>query len=131
MASRFATLLSRQGTGLARSALARGYSTGAATGNEFVAERMHIKEHAAKSADLWRKVSIYVCIPGSIVLGVYIYGIEAEHHAHAMHEFHENGEQAPEKTKYEYNTIRKKAFPWGDGSKTLFHNDIFNTAASP
>ncbi|KAN0060628.1 Cytochrome c oxidase subunit 6A [Thecaphora frezii] len=130
MASRFATLLTRQGTGLARSTLARNYST-ASAGSEFIAERTHIKEHAAKSAELWRKVSMYVCIPGSFVLGFYIYGIEAEHHNHIVHEYHEAGNQAPERTKYEYNTIRRKGFPWGDGSKSLFHNDMVNHTALP
>ncbi|SPO21732.1 related to COX13 - cytochrome-c oxidase chain VIa [Ustilago trichophora] len=103
----------------------------AAGETEFVAERMHQKEHAAKSADLWRKVSLYVCIPGSIVLGVYIYGIEKHHYEHMVHEYHENGDQPPERTFYEYNNIRRKAFPWGDGSKSFFHNDMINYSVSP
>lgn len=28
-------------------------------------EQEHAKEHAAKSAELWRKISMYICIPGS------------------------------------------------------------------
>lgn len=28
-------------------------------------EQEHAKEHAAKSADFWRKVTYYICIPGS------------------------------------------------------------------
>ncbi|KAI3486517.1 hypothetical protein L1887_49918 [Cichorium endivia] len=106
----------------------RRYAT-AAGENEFVAERAHHKEHA-ESADLWRKVSLYVCIPGcksstpisafdsdpvadfgagfmfamiAIVLGVYIYGIEKHHYDHMVHEFHENDNQPPERTFYEYN----------------------------
>ncbi|KAJ1032649.1 hypothetical protein NDA16_000672 [Ustilago loliicola] len=103
-----------------------------ATGeNEFVAERLHHKEHAGKSADLWRKVSMYVCIPGSIVLGVYIYGIEKHHYDHMVHEYHENDNQPPERTFYEYNNIRKKAFPWGDGSKSFFHNEKINYPKDP
>ncbi|SPC60902.1 related to COX13 - cytochrome-c oxidase chain VIa [Ustilago sp. UG-2017b] len=103
----------------------------AAGENEFVAERVHHKEHAGKSADLWRKVSMYVCIPASIVLGVYIYGIEKHHYDHMVHEYHENGNQPPERTFYEYNNIRKKAFPWGDGSKSFFHNEKINYAVNP
>ncbi|EST06255.1 Cytochrome c oxidase, subunit VIa [Kalmanozyma brasiliensis GHG001] len=103
----------------------------AAGENEFLAERMHHKEHAGKSADLWRKVSLYVCIPGSIVLAVYIYGIEKHHYDHMVHEFHDNDEQPPERTFYEYNNIRKKAFPWGDGSKSFFHNKMINYSVDP
>ncbi|PWZ03143.1 mitochondrial cytochrome c oxidase subunit VIa [Testicularia cyperi] len=114
----------------ARSGAVRRLAT-AAENSEFLAEREHIKEHAAKSADLWRKVSLYVCIPGSIVLGVYIYGIEKHHLDHVKHEFHENGDQPPERTFYEYNNIRKKGFPWGDGSKSFFHNEMINHPASP
>jgi cytochrome c oxidase subunit 6a len=36
-----------------------------------------LRSPRAGSADLWRKISMYVCLPGSIVLGVYIYQIEA------------------------------------------------------
>ncbi|SJX61224.1 related to COX13-cytochrome-c oxidase chain VIa [Sporisorium reilianum f. sp. reilianum] len=102
----------------------------AAGENEWLAERAHHKEHAG-SADLWRKVSLYFCIPGSIVLGVYIYGIEKHHYDHMVHEYHENDNQPPERTFYEYNNMRKKAFPWGDGSKSFFHNDMINYAVSP
>ena len=79
-------------------------STGSAStgGNEFIEERHHIKDHAAKSADLWRKVSMYICIPGAIVLGVYIYQIESEHIHHRDHEIEEHG-GLPERTFYEYN----------------------------
>lgn len=34
----------------------------------FVDERQHAYEHAAKSADLWRKISIYALIPGGTSL---------------------------------------------------------------
>ncbi|PWN50312.1 mitochondrial cytochrome c oxidase subunit VIa [Violaceomyces palustris] len=134
MASRFASSLAlrtlRSTTNLPQLA-SRRYASTATTGNEFVSERQHIKEHAAKSADLWRKLSLYLCIPGSIVLGVYIYGIEAEHLKHVEHAYHENDNQVPERTVYEYNTIRKKGFPWGDGSKSFFHNEKINQAALP
>jgi hypothetical protein len=39
----------------------------------------------------------------AIVLGVYIYGIEKHHYDHMVHEFHENDNQPPERTFYEYN----------------------------
>ncbi|KDN50845.1 mitochondrial cytochrome c oxidase subunit VIa [Tilletiaria anomala UBC 951] len=102
----------------------RQFSTAGAQTNEFIAERQHIKDHAAKSADLWRKVSMYVCLPGALVLGVYIYGIEAEHIHHRDHEIEENGGELPERTFYEYNNIRKKEFPWG--KESFFHNSKAN-----
>ncbi|KAK0522110.1 Cytochrome c oxidase subunit 6A [Tilletia horrida] len=77
----------------------------APVGEEFIKERKHTAEHAAKSADLWRKISMYVCLPGAVVLGVYIYGIEAEHIHHRDHEIHENGGELPERVFYEYNSL--------------------------
>ncbi|KAK0524631.1 Cytochrome c oxidase subunit 6A [Tilletia horrida] len=137
----------------------------APVGEEFIKERKHTAEHAAKSADLWRKISMYVCLPGgeyqepeekharagahststiqdrradtlgllllcassAVVLGVYIYGIEAEHIHHRDHEIHENGGELPERVFYEYNNIRKRSFPWGQQS--LFFNAKANYPA--
>ena len=56
-----------------------------------------------ESTDLWRKISMYVCLPGVVVMGVYIYGIEAEHIHHRDHEIEENGGELPERTFFEYN----------------------------
>lgn len=67
----------------------------------------------------------------AIVLGVYIYGIEKHHYDHMVHEYHENDNQPPERTFYEYNNIRRKAFPWGDGSKSFFHNHMINYEKAP
>ncbi|KAK0544891.1 Cytochrome c oxidase subunit 6A [Tilletia horrida] len=99
----------------------------APNGTEFIHERKHIADHAAKSADLWRKISMFVCIPGAIVIGVYIYGIEAEHLHHRDHEIHENGGELPERVFYEYNNVRKRSFPWGQQS--LFFNAKANYPA--
>ncbi|PWN43751.1 mitochondrial cytochrome c oxidase subunit VIa [Ceraceosorus guamensis] len=98
------------------------------TGADFIAERRHQEEHAAKSAELWRRIFYYVCIPGTIVLGIYIYGIEAEHIHHRDHEIEENGGQLPERTQYDYNNIRKKPFPWGNNS--IFFNPKANVDMS-
>lgn len=79
-----------------------------AMGEELIKERLHHKDHAGKSADLWRKVSLYGCIPFAIVMAVYIGRIETEHLHHRDHEIEENGGELPETTKYEYNDMRKK-----------------------
>ncbi|KAL9937579.1 hypothetical protein V8E36_003124 [Tilletia maclaganii] len=99
----------------------------APVGKDFINERKHAAEHAAQSADLWRKISFYVCIPGAAVIGVYVYGIEAEHIHHRDHEIHENGGKLPERPFYEYNNIRKRSFPWGQQS--LFFNPKANYPA--
>ncbi|CAO1614537.1 unnamed protein product [Sympodiomycopsis kandeliae] len=92
-------------------------------------EHEHAKEHAAKSAELWRKISMYVCIPGSIVIGIYIYQIEAAHIQHRDHDIAHNGGELPEegKPKYEYQQIRKKPFPWG--LQSFFFNPKANYPA--
>ncbi|PWN31746.1 uncharacterized protein FA14DRAFT_162646 [Meira miltonrushii] len=97
-------------------------------GQDLIKERNHHKDHAGKSADLWRKVSIYGCLPFAVVMAVYIYRIEAEHLHHRDHEIHENGGELPETTKYEYNDMRKKPFPWAnDGKDNSF---FFNPKAN-
>ncbi|UZJ54364.1 hypothetical protein CBS101457_003684 [Exobasidium rhododendri] len=87
---------------------AKRFASSEAFGAELIKEREHQKDHAGKSADMWRKVSMYVCVPFAIVLGVYIYGVETEHIHHRDHEIEENGGELPETTVYEYNDIRKK-----------------------
>lgn len=86
----------------------RRFAASESMGQDLIKERNHHKDHAGKSADLWRKVSIYGCIPFAIVMAVYIGRIETEHLHHRDHEIEENGGELPETTKYEYNDIRKK-----------------------
>ncbi|CAD6893609.1 unnamed protein product [Tilletia controversa] len=117
-------LTARAATRSAVSAAPRRSIASAPVGEEFINERKHAAEHAGKSADLWRKISLYVCIPGAAVMAVYIYGIEAAHIHHRDHEIHENGGELPERVMYEYNNIRKRSFPWGQQS--LFFNQKAN-----
>lgn len=84
MASRFfapATLRSaaaRAPSAVARrqapTAVPRRFASGSAHKDPLLAEQEHATEHAAKSADLWRKISMYFCLPGAWVERV----IEAE-----------------------------------------------------
>ncbi|WFD35961.1 Cytochrome c oxidase subunit 6A [Malassezia cuniculi] len=90
---------------------------------KFVSERQHAFEHAGKSAELWRKISIYGLLPGSVVLGVYMYKIESEHAKHHEHVLEEHG-GLPERPDYEYVNIKTKKFPWGQQS--LFYNPKVN-----
>ncbi|PWN89343.1 hypothetical protein FA10DRAFT_267919 [Acaromyces ingoldii] len=110
--------------------VARRFASSEAMGQELVHERDHAKDHAGKSADMWRKVSVYGCIPFAIVMGVYIYQIEAAHIHHRDHEIAENGGELPETTKYEYNDIRKKPFPWHNKDEGKDNSFFFNPKAN-
>lgn len=103
----------RQANQLAR----RRYAT--ATGGDFQAERQAVKQHAADTSSLWRKISIWVCIPATIVCTVNAYNLAKEHEAH-------QAEHPTEMIAYPYRNIRVKNFPWGDGDKTIFWNDNVN-----
>ena len=71
MASRFfpATLRSaavaRAPTAVARSSQAIPRRFASTAKDPLLAEQKHATEHAAKSADLWRKISMYFCLPGA------------------------------------------------------------------
>jgi len=66
---------------------------------------------------LWQKLFIFVCIPAIGLSGLNTYLTEKEHLEHY---------ERPEFKPYEYMRIRTKPFPWGDGSRSLFHNPKFN-----
>ena len=40
-------------------------STSVNVKDPLLAEQEHAKEHAVKSADLWRKITMYICVPGA------------------------------------------------------------------
>ncbi|CCX13586.1 cytochrome c oxidase-like protein [Pyronema domesticum] len=92
-----------------------------AEGNAFIAEREAIRKHAAESAELWRKLSIYATVPFLIIAAVNAKNLWDEHWEHWSHM-----PPLEERTEYSYQNIRAKNFPWGDGDKTLFWNDKVN-----
>merc|ERR1711893_227407 len=65
----------------------------------------------------WSKLSYFVAFPGVGLCYINAQLKEKEHHAH-----YEKEEFIP----YEHLRIRSKAFPWGDGQKSMFHNKEFN-----
>ncbi len=72
--------------------------------------------HADKTANTWRKISLFVAIPG-VLLTTYNYAKkEIEHHHHVQ----EHGR--PEFIPYAHLRIRNKLWPWGDGNHSLVHN---------
>ncbi|CAF9909366.1 MAG: Cytochrome c oxidase subunit 6A, mitochondrial [Heterodermia speciosa] len=94
--------------------------TGAAD-NAFNRERRAVKLHAAESSDLWRKLMIYVTLPCLLLAALNAKNLWDEHWEHEKHR-----PPLEERVQYSYQNIRTKAFPWGDGDKTLFWNDKVN-----
>jgi len=89
--------------------------------NAFVAERRKVKEHAASTTDLWKKLSIYVAIPCLILAGANAYRLWNEHWEHWSHM-----PPLEERTEYPFQNIRTKNYPWGNGDETLFWNPKVN-----
>ncbi|KAF8249711.1 cytochrome c oxidase subunit VIa [Wilcoxina mikolae CBS 423.85] len=92
-----------------------------AEGNEFIKEREAVKKHAAESAELWRKLSIYGTVPFLIIASINAYNLWNEHWEHWSHM-----PPLEERPEYSYQNIRVKNFFWGEGDKTLFWNDKVN-----
>ncbi|KAI1203653.1 cytochrome c oxidase, subunit VIa [Nemania serpens] len=84
--------------------------------NQFVKERRAVKEHATGTTELWRKISLYACVPALIIAGVNAYVLWNEHWEHWSHM-----PPLEERVEYPYQNIRTKNFPFGDGDKTLLY----------
>lgn len=89
--------------------------------NAFNRERKAVKDHAAATSDLWRKLSLYVTIPCLLIAGVNAYNLWNEHWSHWEHL-----PPLEDRPEYPYQNIRTKNFFWGDGDKTLFWNPKVN-----
>ncbi|KAF6040679.1 COX6A1 [Bugula neritina] len=70
------------------------------------------EEHVA-TARRW-KLMTYFLVPPALLATWYNAFYISEHH------------QRPEYIEYDHLRIRTKAFPWGDGNHTLFHNPEMN-----
>ncbi|CAD6498900.1 BgTH12-04557 [Blumeria graminis f. sp. triticale] len=89
--------------------------------NAFNRERKAVKDHAAATSDLWRKLSIYATIPALIIAGVNTWILWDEHWEHWEHL-----PPLEERVEYPYQNIRTKNFFWGDGDKVRSWNDKVN-----
>ncbi|ESZ90548.1 cytochrome c oxidase subunit VIa [Sclerotinia borealis F-4128] len=96
--------------------------------NSFNRERQAVKDHAAATSDLWRKLSIYeadycdsATIPCLIIATVNTKILWDAHWDHWDHM-----EPLEERTEYAYQNMRTRNYFWGDGDKTIFWNDKVN-----
>ncbi|KAI0257454.1 COX6A, subunit VIa of cytochrome c oxidase [Lactifluus subvellereus] len=95
-----------------------------APSSEWVAKREAIKHHAAGTTSLWRRISFFVCIPGTVAVIAWVRNVEAEHAEHEEHIRKENGGHLPEVPAHDYLNRRVKPYPWGPNS--LFFNPHVN-----
>ncbi|XP_033973905.1 cytochrome c oxidase subunit 6A, mitochondrial [Trematomus bernacchii] len=71
----------------------------------------------ADATKLWKRLTYLVALPAVAVCMLNMY-LKMQHHAaHYVQ---------PEFIPYSHLRIRTKRFPWGDGSKSLFHNPKLN-----
>lgn len=68
--------------------------------------------HKPGGHKLYKKLTVFVCFPMIAAMAVNAYLGMAEEHEHPR----------PDHVAYDYLCIRNKRFPWGDGTKTLYHN---------
>ncbi|KAI9795487.1 MAG: Cytochrome c oxidase subunit 6A, mitochondrial [Piccolia ochrophora] len=117
--------------------------------NAFNRERQSIKDHAAGTSGESMEEAIHlvrfdsgfvskvdlpdpilsfcsVAIPCLIIASLNAYNLWNEHWEHWDHM-----PPLEERTQYPYQNIRNKAFPWGDGDKTLFWNPKVNYKPPP
>ncbi|CAJ1068126.1 cytochrome c oxidase subunit 6A%2C mitochondrial [Xyrichtys novacula] len=71
--------------------------------------------HGEQAAKTWKILSFVVALPGVAVCMLNMY-LKEQSHTH----------EQPEFVPYSHLRIRSKRFPWGDGSKSLFHNPHVN-----
>ncbi|PCH33861.1 mitochondrial cytochrome c oxidase subunit VIa [Wolfiporia cocos MD-104 SS10] len=106
---------------------ARGYAntTGELMKTNWAEKQAALQSHAAETANLWRRISYYVCLPAIAVTALWVRNLENEHEEHIEHVKAEHGGELPEVPAYEYLNRRVSGpFPWGPNS--LFFNPKVN-----
>ncbi|CCL98293.1 uncharacterized protein FIBRA_00287 [Fibroporia radiculosa] len=84
-----------------------------------------LRAHAAETANLWRRISFYVCLPAVVVTALWVRNVENEHAEHEAHIRAEHDGQLPEIPAFEYMNRRASGpYPWGMNS--LFFNPHVN-----
>lgn len=82
----------------------------------FAVESQAEVDHAAHTSVTWRRISLFVAIPGVLLCTWNAWKKEQEHAGHISE--HGRDPFVP----YTHLRIRNKPFPWGDGNHSLFHN---------
>lgn len=90
----------------------------------YIEEQQHTIDHAKGSMVTWRNICFFVCIPALVGSGIFVYNVEKKHAEHNAHLKDIPDEEWPKE--YEYQNLRGRKYPWGDGDKTLFWNDNLN-----
>ncbi|KIY63517.1 mitochondrial cytochrome c oxidase subunit VIa [Cylindrobasidium torrendii FP15055 ss-10] len=93
---------------------------GAVEKSAFLKDIAAVEAHGRHTAELWRKISYFVCIPGIAVCAAWVYNLEQAHHEHIEHRKHENDGVYPQPPAYDYLNRRIVPYPWGNNS--LFYN---------
>ncbi|KAM6965728.1 cytochrome c oxidase subunit 6A1, mitochondrial [Aplochiton taeniatus] len=73
--------------------------------------------HGEQATRTWKILTFVVALPGVAVCMLNMYLKMQQHSQH---------HETPEFTAYSHLRIRTKRFPWGDGTKSLFHNAEVN-----
>ncbi|TFY80666.1 hypothetical protein EWM64_g3341 [Hericium alpestre] len=95
-----------------------------APASQWAQQREAVKHHSVETTTLWRRISLYVCLPGIVATAFWVRNVEAEHSEHVEHVKKEHGGELPPPPDYEYLNRRSKPFPWGPNS--LFFNPHVN-----
>ncbi|CAN6640042.1 cytochrome c oxidase subunit 13, mitochondrial [Trichomonascus vanleenenianus] len=96
------------------------YKTNVEAGKALFERYEQTREHGVHTADLWRKISIYVFIPALLLAGLSTYYVEAEHAEHRKHL------NLDEQKIYDFQALKIKDYFWGDGATTMFFNPTVN-----
>ncbi|RNA24542.1 cytochrome c oxidase subunit mitochondrial-like [Brachionus plicatilis] len=78
-----------------------------------VPKKVPTPEHTS-SINLWRNIFIFAGIPALLAINFNVMFLEEHHPKRA--DFHP----------YQHMRKRNKKFPWGDGNRSLFHNEYYN-----
>eukprot|EP01136_Pigoraptor_vietnamica_P023553 Opistho-1_new@75765 len=65
------------------------------------------------TAQLWKKIFLFVGVPGCVLTTLNAIRLHREHAAHEHHH---------EFIAYPHMRVRAKPFPWGDGDRSLCYN---------
>lgn len=73
-----------------------------------------VTHHKPGGYKIYKYLTLFVCIPLIALMAANVFVISAEH------------PHRPKFVPYDYLRKRDKRYPWGDGSRTLFHNPHLN-----